>query len=80
MATRGQTLLAADRRFATGGGLIARLAAPAFRHIVDQLHDRLAAGGIHGTLPDGSPRNVGSARGARAVGATRRSARAEKRC
>ena len=59
MATRGQHLLSADRRFATGGGLIARMSAPAFRRVVDQLHARLRTGGIHGTLPDGIRREVG---------------------
>ncbi len=59
MATRGQHLLSADRRFATGGGLIGRIAAPAFRRVVDQLHERLRTGGIHGTLPNGTRREVG---------------------
>ena len=59
MASRGQHLLSADKRFATGGGLLGRLLAPAFAGIVDQLHDRLAIGGIHGTLPDGTAREVG---------------------
>lgn len=59
MAPRGQHLVRADRRFATGGGLIGRLAAPAFRKVVDQLHERLVTGGIEATLPDGSRRRVG---------------------
>lgn len=59
MATRGQHLLSADKRFATGGGLVARAVAPAFALLVDQLHQRIRIGGIDGTVPDGSPRRVG---------------------
>jgi len=59
MASRGAHLLNADRTFATGGGLIGRAAAPAFRRIVDQLHVRLRQGGIHATLPSGEQRRVG---------------------
>lgn len=59
MATRGQHLVRADRRFATGGGLVGRLAAPAFARVIDQLHARLPTGGIDATLPDGSSRRVG---------------------
>ena len=59
MATRGEHLLKADRGFATGGGLLGRLAAPAFSRVVDQLHERLREGGIHGVLPSGERRRVG---------------------
>ncbi|MEQ7874870.1 cyclopropane-fatty-acyl-phospholipid synthase family protein [Sphingomonas sp. ASV193] len=59
MATRGEHLVTADRRFATGDSLLGRLVAPAFARLVDQLDRRLLAGGIEGTLPDGSPRRVG---------------------
>lgn len=59
MASRGQHLLSADKRFATGGNLVMRLVAPAFERLIDQLHDRIRIGGIDGTLPDGSPRRVG---------------------
>ena len=59
MATRGAHLLKADRTFATGGGLLGRLAAPAFRRVIEQLHARLRHGGIHGTLPSGEQRRVG---------------------
>jgi len=59
MASRGQHLLSADKRFATGGHPLARLIAPAFKYLVDQLHERLLTGGIDGTLPDGSCRRVG---------------------
>ena len=59
MASRGDHLVRADRRFVTGGGLIARLAAPAFAGILEQLDQRLLVGGIHGTLPSGEPRRLG---------------------
>ena len=59
MASRGAHLLNADRTFATGGGLVGRLAAPAFRRVVGQLHARLRQGGIHATLPGGEERKVG---------------------
>jgi len=59
MASRGAHLLTADRTFATGAGLLGRIAAPAFARILDQLHERLRAGGIHATLPDGSRREIG---------------------
>ena len=58
-SSRGDHLVRADRRFATGGGLVARLIAPAFRLLLDQLHGRMRLGGIDGTLPDGSPRRIG---------------------
>jgi cyclopropane-fatty-acyl-phospholipid synthase len=59
MASRGDHLVQADRRFATGGGLLSRLAAPAFAGILDQLDRRLLVGGIHGTLPSGDRRQIG---------------------
>lgn len=59
MATRGHHLLIADRRFATGGGWIGRLVAPAFARLLDQLDERMIVGGIDGTLPDGSRRRIG---------------------
>ena len=58
MASRGQHLLSADRRFATGGGLLGA-AAPAFDRVLDQLHDRLRTGGFHAILPDGTRREIG---------------------
>jgi len=68
MASRGSHLVRADRRFATGAGLIGRLAAPLFARIVDQLDRRLRTGGIDATLPDGSLRRVGfHAPGAEAI-------------
>ena len=59
MATRGEHLIRADRRFASGAGLIGRLAAPGFKRILDVLHDRIERGGIDATLPDGSRRRIG---------------------
>jgi cyclopropane-fatty-acyl-phospholipid synthase len=68
MSTRGQHLLRADRGFATGGGTIARLAAPALAKLLDRLDSHLVAGGIDATLPDGSRRRLGfHAPGATAV-------------
>ncbi len=59
MGSRGEHLVKADRGFAVGGGLFARLAAPAFAKLLDQLHARLARGGLEVTLPDGSVRMLG---------------------
>ena len=59
MSTRGEHLLHADRRFATGGGLVARLTAPAFAKVLDEIDRRLAKGGIDATLPDGTRRRLG---------------------
>lgn len=68
MSTRGEHLLRADRRFATGGGLLAHLAAPAFAKLLDELDRRLACGGIDAILPDGSKRRIGfHAKGPRAI-------------
>jgi cyclopropane-fatty-acyl-phospholipid synthase len=59
MASRGNHLLRADRRFATGAGLLGRLLAPSFARMVDQLDQRLLTGGIEASLPNGSRRRVG---------------------
>jgi cyclopropane-fatty-acyl-phospholipid synthase len=59
MGSRGEHLVRADRGFATGGGLLARLTAPAIGRLLDQLHRKLRLGGIHATLPDGSRRAIG---------------------
>ena len=59
MSTRGEHLLHADRRFATGGGLVARLTAPAFAKVLDEIDRRLGKGGIDATLPDGTRRRLG---------------------
>ncbi|MFL6736864.1 MAG: class I SAM-dependent methyltransferase [Sphingomonas sp.] len=59
MSTRGEHLVRADRRFATGGGLVARLSAPAISRVLDEIDKRLSTGGIETTLPDGSRRHLG---------------------
>ncbi len=56
---RGRHLVAADRGFATGGGLLARLGAGGFHRILDRIDAGLAEGGIDATLPDGSHRILG---------------------
>jgi len=59
MLQRGKHLVAADRGFATGGGLATRLFARAFRNVLDQVDAGLAEGRIDATLPDGSFRTLG---------------------
>jgi cyclopropane-fatty-acyl-phospholipid synthase len=59
MSTRGEHLVHADRRFATGGGRLARLTAPAFARILGEIDKRLPLGGIEVVLPDGSRRRLG---------------------
>ena len=59
MATRGEHLVRADRRFSTGTGLLGRIAAPGFKRVLDHLHERIEKGGIEATLPDGSTRKIG---------------------
>lgn len=59
MATRGEHLVRADRRFATGAGLLGWVAAPAFKRILDILHDQIEQGGIQATLPGGEKRHIG---------------------
>ena len=56
---RGRHLVAADRGFATGGGLLARLGAGGFHRILDRIDAGLVEGGIDATLPDGSHRILG---------------------
>ncbi|HEX6742272.1 MAG TPA: cyclopropane-fatty-acyl-phospholipid synthase family protein, partial [Sphingomicrobium sp.] len=68
MSTRGEHLVRADRRFATGGGVLARLAAPAFSRVLDQIDRRLVRGGLDVAVPDGARRRLGfRASGANAV-------------
>ena len=59
MAGRGEHLVKADRRFAVGGGMIARLASPAFSRVLDRLDSSLRIGGIDATLPNGGRRRIG---------------------
>src|SRR3954454_16467754 len=68
MSTRGEHLVRADRRFATGGGMLARFTAPAIGRVLDEIARRLIIGGIEATLTDGSSRRLGfRAKGPRAV-------------
>ena len=66
MSSRGAHLVHGDRGFTTGGGLIARLMAPAIGGILDRIDARLERGGIDVTLPEGTRRRLGF----RAPGAT----------
>jgi cyclopropane-fatty-acyl-phospholipid synthase len=59
MTLRGEHLVLGDRRFVTGGGLLARLTAPAFAKVLDEIDGRLDCGGIELILPDGSKRRLG---------------------
>ena len=59
MSTRGQHLVHADRRFATGGGVLARLTAPAIAKVLDEIDRKLPVGGIEVIVPDGSRRRLG---------------------
>ncbi|QTD55979.1 SAM-dependent methyltransferase [Parasphingorhabdus cellanae] len=56
---RGNHLLDARKRFGTGGGLLARLAAPGFHRILDRIDLGLDHGTFEGKLPDGTTRIVG---------------------
>ena len=57
--TRGQHLLLADRRFATGSHWIARLLSPGFQRLLNTIDSGLEEGAIEATLPDGSFRVLG---------------------
>ena len=59
MASRGQHLVKADRRFATGGFALLKPLAPLFRTVLDRIDAGLIAGGIDARLPDGSRRRLG---------------------
>ena len=59
MSTRGEHLVRADRRFATGGGLFAQITAPAFSAVLDQIDRKLATGGLETSLPGGEMRRLG---------------------
>jgi len=56
---RGRHLVSADRGFATGGGLAARLIGGRFDHVLDRVDAGLARGAIEATLPDGRTRRLG---------------------
>src|SRR5258708_22415296 len=59
MSTRGEHLVRADRRFATGGGLFAQFTAPAFSKVLGEIDRKLAIGGIEVVLPAGKTRRLG---------------------
>ena len=59
---RGRHLVAADRRFATGGGLLAHLLSGSFSRILARIDRGLEQGAIEAILPDGSRRLVGGRR------------------
>src|SRR4051812_13112648 len=59
MSTRGEHLVHADRGFATGGGALARIAAPAFSKVLGDIDRKLASGGFAPTLPGGQPPRLG---------------------
>jgi cyclopropane-fatty-acyl-phospholipid synthase len=59
MSTRGAHLVHGDKRFTTGGDLVARLIAPAFARVLAPIDAKLRKGGIDATLPDGSRRRLG---------------------
>jgi cyclopropane-fatty-acyl-phospholipid synthase len=59
MSTRGEHLVRADRRFATGGGRLARLISPAFSSVLDELEGRFESGGLRVFLPGGGERRIG---------------------
>ncbi|HWH17632.1 MAG TPA: class I SAM-dependent methyltransferase, partial [Allosphingosinicella sp.] len=56
---RGRHLIAADRGFATGGDMLARLFGGGFNRILDRLDAGIVQGGIDATLPHGSRRILG---------------------
>ncbi|HEX8466355.1 MAG TPA: cyclopropane-fatty-acyl-phospholipid synthase family protein [Allosphingosinicella sp.] len=56
---RGRHLVAADRRFATGGGRLAHLLSGSFARILGRIDRGLEQGAIEAILPDGSKRILG---------------------
>src|SRR5438477_7743332 len=59
MSTRGEHLVRADRGFATGGGLLARLISPAFDRLLEEIGPRIECGGLQALLPNGGERRLG---------------------
>jgi len=59
MSTRGEHLVRADRRFATGGGFLARFISPAIDKLLGEMDRKLVSGGFDAMLPDGSRRRIG---------------------
>ena len=58
-AQRGKHLVAADRGFATGGGLVARLFGGGYARVIDRIDAGIVAGRLEATLPDDSFRILG---------------------
>lgn len=58
-AQRGKHLVVADRRFATGGGALARLFAGGVSRLLDRIDAGIASGRLEATLPDGTFRILG---------------------
>jgi cyclopropane-fatty-acyl-phospholipid synthase len=56
---RGEHLVRADRGFATGGGMLARLIAPAFSRVLDAVDRRLDHGGLDVIVPGGQRHRIG---------------------
>lgn len=57
---RGAALTDRSRAFERRPGQFARLFAPAFEKMLGRIDAALISGTIHGTLPDGTPRTLGS--------------------
>ena len=57
---RPNSLLEGSRRFARKPGLLARLIAPGFSHIIDRIDAALVSGTLHAILPDGTRRTLGA--------------------
>lgn len=56
---RGRHLVSADRGFATGGGIVARLFAGGFHALLDRVDAGIVEGRMDVTLPDGNVRAFG---------------------
>jgi cyclopropane-fatty-acyl-phospholipid synthase len=59
MLQRGNHLVAADRRLATGGGIAARLFAGGFDKLVDRIDAGIVEGRLDATFPNGAFRTLG---------------------
>ena len=59
MASRGAHLVRSGSLFVNGSGIIGRLFARGMERLLDQLDEKMRAGGIEATLPDGSRRRIG---------------------
>jgi cyclopropane-fatty-acyl-phospholipid synthase len=63
MASRGAHLVRSGSSFVNGSGVLGRLFSSGMARLLDLLHEKLEAGGIEATLPDGSERRIGFHRG-----------------